>query len=167
VWLSRCCPQAPWRWPKVDYGLNTNQIASLQIYNTVASAVGCLLGGILGDRFGIKKTVAVAYLLTAMPTLLMGMLISGLGLQAIPQGTFYSTIIVHGFFFGMAYGVRNAIFMGMTNPAVAATQFTAFMGMANLAISVTNYWQGGREAHPAERRPPVASELPAVAGVQD
>jgi PAT family beta-lactamase induction signal transducer AmpG len=182
---------------QVDYGLNTTQIASLQIYNTVASSVGCLLGGVLGDRFGIKKTVAVAYLLTAMPTLLMGMLISGLGLQAIPQGTFYSTIIVHGFFFGMAYGVRNAIFMGMTNPAVAATQFTAFMGMANLAISVTNYWQGavaeridyatvfyldalfavlvilvipflrGREAHPAERRPPVASELPAVAGVQD
>jgi len=25
----------------------------------------------------------------------------------------------------------------------------------------------GREAHPAESRPPVASELPAVAGVQD
>ena len=42
----------------------------------------------------------------------------------------------------MAYGVRNAIFMGMTNPAVAATQFTAFMGMANLAISLGNYWQG-------------------------
>jgi len=38
--------------------------------------------------------------------------------------------------------VRNAIFMGMTNPAVAATQFTAFMGMANMAISIGNYWQG-------------------------
>jgi PAT family beta-lactamase induction signal transducer AmpG len=32
--------------------------------------------------------------------------------------------------------------MGMTNPAVAATQFTAFMGMSNLAISFGNYWQG-------------------------
>jgi len=32
--------------------------------------------------------------------------------------------------------------MGMTNPAVAATQFTAFMGMSNLAISYGNYWQG-------------------------
>jgi len=42
----------------------------------------------------------------------------------------------------MAYGVRNAIFMGMTNPRVAATQFTAFMGMSNLAISFGNYWQG-------------------------
>jgi len=32
--------------------------------------------------------------------------------------------------------------MGMTNPAVAATQFTAFMAMSNLAISIGNYWQG-------------------------
>jgi len=32
--------------------------------------------------------------------------------------------------------------MGMTNPAVAATQFTAFMGMSNVAISIGNYWQG-------------------------
>ena len=42
----------------------------------------------------------------------------------------------------MAYGVRNGILMGITNPAVAATQFTAVMGMANVAISFGNYWQG-------------------------
>jgi PAT family beta-lactamase induction signal transducer AmpG len=182
---------------QVDYGLNSNQIATLQIFNTIASSVGCLTGGIIGDRFGIKKTVAVAYALTALPTLLMGVLISNLGLPAIPQATFYSIIIVHGFFFGMAYGVRNAIFMGMTNPAVAATQFTAFMGLANLAISMANYWQGvvaeridyatvfyldslfallvilvipflrRREAHPVEKCAPAAGESPAVAVVPD
>lgn len=32
--------------------------------------------------------------------------------------------------------------MGMTNPAIAATQFTAFMAMGNLAISYSNFWQG-------------------------
>ena len=32
--------------------------------------------------------------------------------------------------------------MGMTNPAVAATQFTAFMAMGNVAISYGNFWQG-------------------------
>ncbi len=32
--------------------------------------------------------------------------------------------------------------MGMTNPAIAATQFTAFMAMGNLAISIGNFWQG-------------------------
>ncbi len=127
---------------QVDYGLESSQIARLQIFNTIAASMGCLLGGVLGDRFGIKKTVATAYFLTALPTFLMATLISRYGLQAIPPATFWSTIVVHGFFFGMAYGVRNAIFMGMTNPAVAATQFTAFMGMANLAISFANFWQG-------------------------
>jgi PAT family beta-lactamase induction signal transducer AmpG len=127
---------------QVDYGLDSSEIATLQVYNTIASSIGCLLGGIVGDRYGIKKTVAVAYLLTALPTLLMATLISRHGLQAIPPASFYSIIVVHGFFFGMAFGVRNAIFMGMTNPAVAATQFTAFMGLSNLAISFTNYWQG-------------------------
>jgi PAT family beta-lactamase induction signal transducer AmpG len=62
--------------------------------------------------------------------------------MAEPLNLLYGVIITHGLFFGIAFGVRNAIFMGMTNPAVAATQFTAFMGMGNLAISMGNYRQG-------------------------
>jgi len=127
---------------QVDYGLSENRIAELRIYNTVASAVGCIAGGLLGDRFGPKKTVAAAYLLTAMPTFILALQISAVGLQSVPLGLFYGIVIAHGLFFGMAFGVRNAIFMGMTNPAVAATQFTAFMAMSNLAISIGNYWQG-------------------------
>jgi PAT family beta-lactamase induction signal transducer AmpG len=96
---------------QVDYGLQSHQIAALSVYNTLAAALGCIAGGVLGDRYGTKP------------------------------------VVVHGMFFGMAFGVRNAIFMGLTNPAVAATQFTAFMGMANFAISFGNYWQG----HVAER----------------
>jgi len=127
---------------QVDYGLTDHQIAALSIYNTVASAIGCLAGGWLGDHFGTKKIVALAYALTAAPTVILGVQISGGGLQAVPIDWFYGLIIAHGLVFGMAFGVRNAIFMGMTNPAVAATQFTAFMGMANMAISIGNYWQG-------------------------
>ena len=127
---------------QVDYGLEDYQIAELSIYNTLAAAIGCVAGGWLGDRFGSKRTVALAYALTAMPTLLLAMQIGDAGLQSVPMNLFYGIIVAHGLFFGMAFGVRNAIFMGMTNPAVAATQFTAFMGMANIAISVGNYWQG-------------------------
>jgi len=127
---------------QVDYGLNDHQIAALSVYNTIASAIGCLAGGWLGDHFGTKKIVALAYALTAAPTLILGIQISVGGLQAVPIDWFYGLIIAHGLVFGMAFGVRNAIFMGMTNPAVAATQFTAFMGMANMAISFGNYWQG-------------------------
>ena len=127
---------------QVDYGLNENQIAELRIYNTITSALGCVVGGLLGDRIGAKKTVAMSYLLTALPTLILAFEISNGGLQSVSAGLFWGVIIAHGFFFGMAYGVRNAIFMSMTNPRVAATQFTAFMGLSNLAISLTNYWQG-------------------------
>ena len=127
---------------QVDYGLNESQIARLQVLNTIAAALGCLIGGLLGDRFGVKRAVGVAYAMTTVPTLLLATQISQVGLTAVAPGLFSGTIVAHGFVFGMAYGVRNAIFMGMTNPAVAATQFTAFMGMSNLAISYGNYWQG-------------------------
>jgi PAT family beta-lactamase induction signal transducer AmpG len=127
---------------QVDYGLVESQIAEVTVYNTVVSGVGCLLGGWLGDRYGLKRIVFSAYALTTVPTLFLAVQISNLGLQSVPLNLLYGVIITHGLFFGMAFGVRNAIFMGMTNPVVAATQFTAFMGMGNLAISMGNYWQG-------------------------
>jgi PAT family beta-lactamase induction signal transducer AmpG len=127
---------------QVDYGLSENQIAELRIYNTIVSAIGCIVGGLMGDRFGVKKTVALSYALTTIPTLVLATQISQGGLQSVTLGAFYGLIIAHGLFYGMAFGVRSAIFMGMTNPRVAATQFTAFMGMSNLAISIGNYWQG-------------------------
>ncbi len=80
--------------------------------------------------------------MTVLPTLYLAAQISTLGLQNVPLHVLYGVIVAHGLMFGMSYGVRNGIFMGMTNPAVAATQFTAFMGMSNLVISIGNYWQG-------------------------
>lgn len=127
---------------QVDYGLDENQIAQLQVMNTIAAALGSLIGGVFGDRFGAKRSVAMAYLLTAVATFVLATQISQVGLAAVTPAIFYGTIIGHGFVFGMAYGSRNAIYMSMTNPVVAATQFTAFMGMSNLAVSFGNYWQG-------------------------
>jgi PAT family beta-lactamase induction signal transducer AmpG len=127
---------------EVDYGLTQTQIAQISIANTVFSALGCLIGGVLGDRFGLKRIVGIFYFLTVMPTLLLATQISQLGLQNVPLHILYGVIVTHGLLFGMSYGVKNGIFMGMTNPAVGATQFTAFMAMSNLAISIANFWQG-------------------------
>jgi len=127
---------------QVDYGLNQGQIAEISLYNTIAAALGCIIGGILADKYGHKKMLGLYYILTALPTLLLAIQISNVGLAAVPIQLFYGAIISHGLFFGMAFGLGAAIFMGMTNPAVAATQFTAFMAMTNIAISMANYWQG-------------------------
>jgi MFS family permease len=127
---------------QVDYGLDQSQIALLQVFNTIAAAAGCLAGGFASDRIGHRTMVAVGFACTAMITFALATQIDQLGLAAVAPALFYGSIISHGFFFGVSYGARNAIFMGMTNPVVAATQFTAFMGMTNLAVSFGNLWQG-------------------------
>ena len=127
---------------QVDYGLADNQIAKLTVYNTIAGGIGCLIGGALGDRFGIRKMLGVACLLTALPTIVLAAQISNLGLESVSAAVLYGAIILHGLFFGMAFALSVAVLMGMTNPAVAATQFTAFMAMKNVTLSYTNYWQG-------------------------
>ncbi len=43
---------------------------------------------------------------------------------------------------GLMYGTRSAIFMDVTNPRVAATQFTAYMALLNLNIAYSATWQG-------------------------
>lgn len=127
---------------QVDYGLDELRIGQLSASNTVAAATGSLIGGFLADRFGIRKMLALFYVLTAVPALYLAIQISTVGLNAVSLESLYSAIVFHGLIFGAAFGVHAAVFMGLTNPVVAATQFTVFMGMTNLAIAIANYWQG-------------------------
>jgi PAT family beta-lactamase induction signal transducer AmpG len=50
--------------------------------------------------------------------------------------------LTYGVALGLMYGTRSAIFMDVTNPAVAATQFTAYMALLNLSIAYSSNWQG-------------------------
>jgi len=49
---------------------------------------------------------------------------------------------LYSFANGLMYGARAALFMDVSNPRVAATQFTAYMALFNLAISYSATWQG-------------------------
>jgi len=127
---------------QVDYGLNETQISQLALASSLTTAFGCFVGGILGNRFGVKRITGIFYFMTIIPTLILAYQISKLGLTNIPIMLFRTLILSHSLLFGMAFAVRIAIYMGMTNPAVAATQFTAYMALSNMAISMGNYWQG-------------------------
>jgi PAT family beta-lactamase induction signal transducer AmpG len=127
---------------QVDYGLTETEIARLSAINTIGAALGCIVGGMLADRFGIRRIVGLAYIVSAIPGLMLASQIASLGLTGIPSGLFQGLLVAHGVLYGTVFGTHAAVFMGVTNPAVAATQFTAFMALSNVVISYTNYWQG-------------------------
>jgi PAT family beta-lactamase induction signal transducer AmpG len=140
----------------VELGLDDNEVAQLNLYTTLIFAPACILGGWLSDRFGRRSTLALFIFLTVVPTLWLAWTMWQAGwimpvdmkMANRPQPstvlivTFWATSIVYNVFQGLYYGIRSALFMDVTTPAVAATQFTAYMALMNLCISYTAAWQG-------------------------
>jgi MFS family permease len=80
---------------QVDYGLDATRIAQLQTLYTVVAALGCLLGGFIADRFGIKRTVAAAFALTALVTFGLASQISLVGLTGVSAVFFVGRRYAH------------------------------------------------------------------------
>lgn len=128
---------------QVDIGMSDGQIAQLNIFNTVMAGIGCVVGGWLADRLGRRKMLATYYSMTIIPTLYLAVMFSGeAGIGAVSVTQYFIASVSFSACMGMHYGTSAAIFMGLTNPAVAATQFTGFMALRNLTITYTNMWQG-------------------------
>ena len=140
----------------VELGLNNDQIGYLSAMSTVAGALGCVAGGWLSDRMGRRKSLALYVVLMAVPTLLLAaaMWRHGWIMPIDPRmpnrpspaplllAVFWAATLVFCLFNGLMYGARSALYMDVSNPAVAATQFTAYMAMMNLVISYSAVWQG-------------------------
>jgi len=100
--------------------------------------------------------LALYFTLMAVPTLYLALVLKQNGwimpvdVEAVdrplaPQAVitaFWIAVLVYSVFQGLMYGSRTALFMDVTNPAVAATQFTAYMALMNLTISYSAAWQG-------------------------
>jgi PAT family beta-lactamase induction signal transducer AmpG len=128
---------------QVDLGMDDGQIAELNIYQTVLAALGCVVGGWVADRYGQRRMLAVWYLLTTLPTLYLATLLArGGGPAGVSVAQYYGASLAFSGCMGMHLGTSAAVFMGLTNPLVAATQFTGYMALRNLTISYTNGWQG-------------------------
>ncbi len=140
----------------VELGLDDNEVAKLNLVSTVVFALACVAGGWVSDRFGRRSTLALFVFLTVVPTLWLAYAMQHAGWimpidvkapnRAVPDAalvtTFWLAVIAFNVFQGLYYGVRSALFMDVTTPAVAATQFTAYMALSNLVITYTSWWQG-------------------------
>ncbi len=127
----------------VDLGMSEEQIARLNIYTTVVAAVGCVLGGWVSDRLGHRKMLAIWYALTAVPTYWLSTQFAGSsGMEGVSVQTYTWAAVGYAFTSGLLSGTSIAVFMGLTSPFVAATQFSGYMALKNLMYSYSSSWQG-------------------------
>lgn len=140
----------------VELGMNDDQVAWLGLWSQVIAAACMVLGGLLSDRLGRRRMLFIYIVLMSLPTLyMMGVMLehewvmpagpAGAGRRVAPPALVTALWVATMSYFvgnGLMYGTRTALFMDITNPAVAATQFTAYMAMMNLVIAYTSIWQG-------------------------
>lgn len=140
----------------VELGMDDDAIAWMSLWSQVVSAVFMVVGGVMSDRLGRRRTLAVFLALTAPPVLYMAAMLWGQGwIMPVPEAerasraaapllvtALWVATLGYAVANGLMYGTRSAIFMDVTNPKVAATQFTAYMAMMNVAIAYSATWQG-------------------------
>ncbi len=136
----------------VEFGMDDAGVALLNLWCTIAGAFAMVIGGTLSDKFGRRRMLGLYIVLMSFPVLYLWwqMRLNGYdmprpaGSEAVPAlvTALWIASISYNVFNGMMYGTRAAIFMDVTNPKVAATQFTAYMALMNLAIAIAATWQG-------------------------
>jgi MFS transporter, PAT family, beta-lactamase induction signal transducer AmpG len=140
----------------VEVGLNDDSVAWLSVWTQMIAASSMVIGGYLSDRWGRRRTLFVFIALMSLPVLyLMSVLseqqwimptnaadaVKRVATPALVTAVWVATLL-YAVPQGLMYGTRSALLMDVTNPAVAATQFTAYMAMMNLAIAYSATWQG-------------------------
>jgi PAT family beta-lactamase induction signal transducer AmpG len=160
----------------VELGLADDEIGALALWFSLTTAAGCVVGGWMSDRYGRRRMIALFISLTALPTLWLALQMQSVGhvmpIEAMQSArpiapawlitTFWSVCIAYAFCQGLTQGSTVALFMDITTPAVAATQFTAYMALSNLVTTYTATWQGASITHYGY---PITLALDATAGI--
>lgn len=136
----------------VEFGMKDDEVAALNLWAMLVSGAAMIGGGVLSDRFGRRLTLFVYTAAMSLPVAWLMWVLQGHGyvMPRAPGGgalpelvtALWIATIAYSVFQGLMYGTHVAIMMDVTNPRVAATQFTAYMAMMNLAIAISAGWQG-------------------------
>jgi len=109
--------------------LELTQIGMISMVSPIATVIGCLVWGIIADKLGRKNTLFIVLFGSLVFTALI-----------VIASSWYLFLIIYtilGFFFGGYYSVSCALLMDVTNPAIAASQFsilTAFFNLGEMGI---------------------------------
>jgi PAT family beta-lactamase induction signal transducer AmpG len=141
----------------VEIGMSDDTVAWLSLWSQVVSAACMVFGGLLSDKLGRRRMLVIYFVLMSLPVLYLMQVLqqhgwimpvsqaAGAAKPVVPAAlitAMWVATLAYAVGQGLMYGTRSAICMDVTNPAVAATQFTAYMALSNLAISYSATWQG-------------------------
>ncbi len=114
----------------VDRGYGEDQIGLFSAGPMIGLMIcGSLSGGWLADKMSRRTFVAAALLSFVIP--ICGLAASDLWLEGRRGPHLLIALILTAFGIGVFTSASYAMFMDLTRPAVAATQFSAFMGATN------------------------------------
>lgn len=136
----------------VEVGMKDDEVAAINLWAMIISGAAMVVGGLLSDRLGRRRTLFVYTACMSLPVLYLMWVLQrhGYVMPRTPGGAplpqlitaLWIASLAYAVFQGFMYGTHAAIMMDVTNPRVAATQFTAYMAMMNLAIAISASWQG-------------------------
>lgn len=109
----------------------------------VTAVIAALFGGFLGSRFGVKKIASIGTVLLGGTWMVFAFI---LGPQ-VSDGMVVLFMHVDQFFTGLLTVALWAMFMQISWPVVAATQFTAFMALLNVSRIIGSQFAGSFEEY--------------------
>lgn len=107
-------------------------------YAVALGLIGAALGGFAADQFGTKRIIVTT-------SVLLGVLWVSFGLfpAAIASHKLVTLLLLsQEFLFAMLSVALFALFMSISWPKVAATQFTSYMALMNLSTTIGSYSAG-------------------------
>jgi PAT family beta-lactamase induction signal transducer AmpG len=135
-------------------GMTDKEIAALNMASTAVFIPFCLLGGWLSDRFNRKIVLAITASMTIIPSLWIAIQFQQAGWDHPPDtvngmwpreeeliASWRMAVLGFAVFSGLKYGIKNALYMDIVTPKIAATQFTALMALTNLTNIYSTFWQ--------------------------
>ena len=79
----------------VDIGISEITAAGILSYTLIVAAPGRLIGGFLGDKLGLRRIAAAAFIL------------QGVGMVILTFSTTFAHVVVFATVFGLSFGMRG------------------------------------------------------------
>lgn len=112
-----------------NHGMSEEMIGwMMAVPYVLALVAGSLVGGYLADRIGVRRLVAAS-----VCGFVLCVAAAGVTMSSSPENVQLLALLIcaNGFCIGLFTASSYAMFMNLTHPSVAGTQFSAFMGATN------------------------------------